>query len=275
MFGSRTRYSAAQFLGLQEVSVIRALLGKNGVDTSWMHPATMMENLIHVTTSTDDRTMMSVLDEITRTQKDLRSRVSPKERFDERFDDLKKCLLLDGFVIENKQLRTLDPSIRDAPPIDDELIAALQQSGLIRGPAVIQKINDSTESFRRPNPDFNASLTNARVALETLAGDIAQVRIQGIQPPPNLDPTSWGSILSCLRAIDFITAEEEKGLAGVFRFLSPGAHRPIGLPQDQMTRLGRTFALNMCWFLVKLYQPGAITDSQNPWRHRFGGNGGC
>ena len=263
MFGTRTRYSAAQFLVLQEVPVIRALLGKNGVDTSCMHPATMLDNLIQVTTYADDRTLMSMLDEITRTQKDLRSRVSPKERFDERFDDLQKCLLLDGLVIENKQLRTLDPSIRDAPPIDDELIAALQQSGLMCAPAVIQKINDSTVAFTRPNPDFNASLTNARVALETLAGGIAQVRIQGTQPSPNLDATSWGSILGCLRAIDFITVEEEKGLAGVFRFLSPGAHRPIGLPQDQMTRLGRTFALNMCWFLVKLHQPDTVTASQN------------
>ena len=48
-----------------------------------------------------------------------------------------------------------------------------------------------------------------------------------------------------------ITVEEEKGLAGVFGFLSPGAHRPVGIPEDQMTRLGRSFALNMCWFLLK------------------------
>ncbi|WP_207238100.1 MULTISPECIES: hypothetical protein [unclassified Pseudomonas] len=47
-----------------------------------------------------------------------------------------------------------------------------------------------------------------------------------------------------------ITMEEEKGLAGVFGFLSPGAHRPIGIPQSQMTRLGRSLALNLCWFLL-------------------------
>jgi len=25
----------------------------------------------------------------------------------------------------------------------------------------------------------------------------------------------------------------------------------VGIPEDQMTRLGRSFALNMCWFLLK------------------------
>jgi hypothetical protein len=30
----------------------------------------------------------------------------------------------------------------------------------------------------------------------------------------------------------FVTLEEEKGLAGVFGFLSPGAHRPMGIPND-------------------------------------------
>ncbi|MBX8493785.1 hypothetical protein [Pseudomonas cichorii] len=259
MFGSRTRHSTAQFLGLQEIPTIRVLLEKHGIDASEIHHRTIIGGLALLITQADDKKLKYVLDEVTRTYKDLRSHVSPKERFDERYDDLKKCLLLDGFVVENKQLLMLDPSIRDAPPVDDELIAVLQQLGLPRCDGVIQKINDSTDAFRRPIPDFNASLANARVSLETLAGDIAQARIVGIQPPLSLDPTSWGSILNCLRKIGFITNEEELGLAGVYRFLSPGAHRPIGLPQDQMTRLGRTLALNMCWFLAKLHQANLVT----------------
>jgi hypothetical protein len=54
--------------------------------------------------------------------------------------------------------------------------------------------------------------------------------------------------------VKFITNEEEKGLVGVYGFVSPGSHRPLGIPEEQMTRLGRSLALGMCWFLVKSYQ---------------------
>ncbi|MFH0086149.1 hypothetical protein ACG3RS_12535 [Pseudomonas aeruginosa] len=92
---------------------------------------------------------------------------------------------------------------------------------------------------------------NARVALETLAGDVAVHVASQHQTPATYNPSKWGEVLAFLRSCGEITVEEEKGLAGVFGFLSPGAHRPVGVPEDQMTRLGRSFALNMCWFLLK------------------------
>ena len=64
------------------------------------------------------------------------------------------------------------------------------------------------------------------------------------------DPAKWGSVLSFLKTRGEISQDEEVGLAGVYRFLSPGAHRPVGVSEEQLTRLGRTFALNMCWFLL-------------------------
>lgn len=67
------------------------------------------------------------------------------------------------------------------------------------------------------------------------------------------NPLKWGEVIAFLRNNGEITVEEEKGLAGVFGFLSPGAHRAVGISEDQMTRLGRSFALNMCWFLLKNY----------------------
>ena len=92
---------------------------------------------------------------------------------------------------------------------------------------------------------------NARVALETLAGDVAAHNASQQPTPATYNPSKWGEVLAFLRSSGEITVEEEKGLAGVFGFLSPGAHRPMGIPEDQMTRLGRSFALNMCWFLLK------------------------
>jgi hypothetical protein len=60
----------------------------------------------------------------------------------------------------------------------------------------------------------------------------------------------WGSVLTFLKTRGEISQEEEVGLAGVYRFISPGAHRSVGVSEEQMARLGRTFALNMCWFLL-------------------------
>lgn len=120
-----------------------------------------------------------------------------------------------------------------------------------RAQDIIAKINDSAEAFRATPPDYNASLVNARVALETLAVDVATHVASLQQSPTTYNPSKWGEVLSFLRSSGEITVEEEKGLAGVFGFLSPGAHRPVGIPEDQMTRLGRSFALNMCWFLLK------------------------
>lgn len=205
-----------------------------------------MYGLLNTLRDLDDRTLMLVLAEVFATLGDLRARVNPKYRFDERQHDLAQCLLLDGYIIQDKKLLRTDPSIADAAPFEDDLITAPQNSGAPRAQEIIAKINDSAGAFRETPPDYNASLVNARIALETLTGDIAaHVASHG------QTPAKWGEVLAFLRSSGEITIEEEKGLAGVFGFLSPGAHRPVGIPEDQMTRLGRSFALNMCWFLLK------------------------
>ena len=57
-----------------------------------------------------------------------------------------------------------------------------------------------------------------------------------------------------LRKQEFFSIEEERGLVGVYAFLSPGAHRPIGLTAEEACRLGRLMALSICCYLVKRYQ---------------------
>ena len=116
---------------------------------------------------------MQVLAEIVATQGDLRARVNPKYRFDERLRDLKQCLLLDGYAVQDAKLVQIDPSIADAAPLEDELVMALQSSGALRATEIAAKIADSAQAFRATPPDDNAALVNARVALETLAADVA------------------------------------------------------------------------------------------------------
>jgi hypothetical protein len=59
-------------------------------------------------------------------------------------------------------------------------------------------------------------LENVNKAL--LAAQHAATRAAGF------DETKWGQVVSHLRTAGVITIEEEKGLAGVFGFVSPGAH---------------------------------------------------
>ncbi|WP_208620613.1 hypothetical protein [Paraburkholderia aspalathi] len=199
----------------------------------------------------DANILMLVLAEIMATQGDLRARVTPKYRFEERMHDLTQCLLLDGYIVQDKTLIQTDPSIADGTPVDDDLIGALQNSGAPRRQEIIAGINASAESFRTTPPDYNASLVHARVALETLAVDVAADVAARLSNPATYNPSKWGEVIAFLRNSGEISIEEEKGLVGVYGFLSPGAHRPIGIPENQMTRLGRSFALNMCWFLLR------------------------
>ena len=250
MISIRTRYSLAQFLAQQEVAVSITLLAKYGVQHLSLSHANLQMSLNHTIGDQDDRTLLLVLQEIVATIGSLRKNVSPKHVFDERLHDLSQCLLLDGYMVHDKKLLQADPSIADAAPMEDDLVRALRQSAPPQYEAIIDKINDSAEAFRASLLDYNAALTNSRVALETLAVDVAAGVAQQHPGVATYNPTSWGSVIAFLRQCGEITVEEEKGLAGVFGFLSPGAHRPIGIPQEQMARLGRSFALNMCWFLL-------------------------
>jgi hypothetical protein len=88
--------------------------------------------------------------------------------------------------------------------------------------------------------------------LETLAIDLAAEVAARNPAGPAYDTIKWGSVISFLRLQGVLTTEVEKGLAGVYGFVSPGAHRLLGLTEEEMARLGRSIALAMSWFLVKL-----------------------
>ena len=251
MIGSRTRHSLVQFLLLQEPSIAILMFSKYDVQHLSLSSDQLPYGLLNTVRGIDDRTLVQVLAEIVATRGDLRSRVNPKYRFDERMHDLTQCLLLDGYAVQNAQLVQVDPSIEDAAPLEDDLILALREFGALRATEIVAKIADSAQAFRATPPDYNAALVNARVALETLAVDVAADVASAMRPAPVYNPAKWGEVLAFLRTSGEITPEEENGLAGVFGFLSPGAHRPVGIPEDQMTRLGRSFALNMCWYLLK------------------------
>jgi hypothetical protein len=120
---------------------------------------------------------------------------------------------------------------------------------------VVQKLDDSARAFLGPRPNYNACLNDARIAIQSLASQIARDRVA--THPGTFDVTKWGSTIEYLRVSGFLTIEEERGLAGVFGFVSPGSHRPLGLSDQEMARLGRSLVSGMCWFLIKRYRSGA------------------
>lgn len=155
---------------------------------------------------------LSILDEVVRTNGDLSNQIRPRYRFTERYDDLKRCLLLDGFLVRGRELVPIDPSISDSLPIEDDLVAGIKAADLDPDGEVVGKLNDSTEAFRRNPPDYNACLINARVALEAIARDVARRRFPS--DPSEYDPTKWGFIVAYLRKQGFFSAEEKRVLLG-------------------------------------------------------------
>ena len=257
MLGKRTILSLAQFLEIQNGEVLRFLLDKHQVLTTGVVEAIeyrsgLLNALVTVLESGGESEIASLLNEVARTRLDLRYRVSPRYRYDERFADLERCLQLDGYVITNAEFIPIDPSITGSPPVEDDLTRELGNSGLPKASDVIRKLAESADLFRASTPNYNASLNDARVAMQTVATDIANARVTA--HPGTFDPTKWGSVINYLRASGFITAEEEKGLVGVFGFVSPGSHRPLGFSELEFARLGRSLVTCMCWFLVKSYR---------------------
>jgi hypothetical protein len=259
MVGTRTLHSLAQFLELLDSELVAVLLQKHRLYGSevdhalqYTYRTGFLTALLASLRAGGESEISTLLDELVRTSSDLRNRVSPRYRFDQRFDDLERCLQLDGYVIAKGKLVPIDPTIVGSPPVDDDLTRELNESGLPAAGEVIKKLTASVEAFRGSIPNYNASLNDARVALQTLATDIANARLS--KHPGSFDPTKWGSVISYFRGSGFISEEEERGLVGVFGFVSPGSHRPLGLSEAEFARLGRSFVAGMCWFLVKRYR---------------------
>ena len=226
-------------------------MAKHGIPAS-LNARCVLPDIVSSLDTASAEAVLSLLCEIVSTQGDLRARVDPKYRFKERFSDLSACLRLDGYIVDYQTLTPIDPSIDDGEPMEDDLLAALRNSGISNWEEIAKKINDSSNSFRATAPNYNASLNDIRVSLETLGLAIAH----RLKPSAGqtYDKNKWGSALTYMRQLGFISEQEEKGLAGVYGFISPGSHRPVGISEEQMARLGRSFALGMSWFLLKTYQ---------------------
>ena len=254
MISKHSKISLSQFLNLFDHNNLKFLLNKHFPMDNYFSPDDSFPGQGLIKSSFSNVTIeniMNLLDEIIRTENDLRNLVTPRYRFDERWKDLIHCLYLDGFKIENKQLIALDPSIDGKEAVEDDLTREIKKSDLQQKEEVLRLLNNSTEDFKKSPPDYNGCLSNARIAFQYLSTTIANS--PKLSHPKNFDTTKWGQVLNYLRVSSFITVKEEEGLSGVYSFISPGTHLPVGFDEEEFTRLGRSLAVSMCYFLIKSY----------------------
>ncbi len=242
----RSRISLSQLLGVIDTKYVHVLLDKYGMDS---YSASSVVALSEDIQATNIAKLSDLLVEVISTGQTLRNHTSPKYKYDDQFEELRKSLLLDGYLIENTIIKSLDPNYEGKELVEDALLDELKKSGIDNDEAVKMCVLASASDFVKQQPDFNGSLTNIRIALETIVRKIAKLSDFVGSSSGN----TWGPSLAHLKKDGFLTDKEEKALASVFTFISNGAHIPIGFSEEEFVRLGRNLCASMCYFVIKKY----------------------
>lgn len=239
IFSTRTNISLSQFLELFEISLTNILFEKYSMDTDCRNIQDIKESI------SSSNSLDSIISELISTKQDLRSRISPKYKFDERWNDFEKCLFLDGYKIENNILISIEPNIDGVIPLEDDFTIEINSSTFSKKEDVKRLINESAEAFK--NSDYNQCLSKSRIALETLIRTIA------IDKYSNTNDT-WGSALSNLKTDSFLTQIEEDLMAKTYSFVSNGSHIPLGFTNEEYARYGRNLLMSKCYYIIKKYK---------------------
>lgn len=241
----RTKLSLCQFLDLFEWDVVYILLEKYNITVRGPGQIEISRAL----SAADQSSMETLIDEVVRTNGDLLNRVNPRYRFNERWSDFKKCLLLDGFRIEQDKILRIEPFIESSEPVEDDLTNELKESDLTSSGEVTRHIKLSAETFKKSSPDYNACLSHSRIALETLVREIAKHYDLDIDE----DSKAWGKSLLYIKDKGFITNKEESAIASTYTFISDGTHIPVGFTEEEFVRFGRNLAMSVCYFVIKKF----------------------
>lgn len=233
----RTKISLSQVLDLFEYNLNNLLLEKHSLEHD-------CSNISDIKDALAERNLKSLVEEIVSTQRALRSRVTPKYKFDERWEDLKKCLLLDGYKIaENNSLISLEPTIDGVIAMEDELTIELRKSSLSKKENIITLLLESANAFKNVTPDYNQCLSKARIALETIVRNKVEDEDQLIE--------GWGRSLNILKGKGFFTNQEEQAVSSTYTYVSDGSHIPLGFTEEEYSRYGRNLLMSVCYYIIK------------------------
>jgi len=239
-FSKRTKLSLAQLLNLQNYQTINLLLEKYSLPSTCMNINDLKDILTNV-----NHDIFPIIHEVIATPKSLKDNVISKISFNERFDDLKKCLLLDGYKIEKNHLIRIEPIIDGIRPVEDDLISIIELTSLYQKKDIIKFINESADAFKQSPPDYNGCLSKIRLSLETIVRNIAN-EVDG-----NND--KWGTSLNKLVKNNFFEKKEEESIAATYTFISDGSHLPLGFTDEEYARFGRNLILSVCYYIIKKY----------------------
>jgi hypothetical protein len=242
----RTKFSLAQLFSVVDRPTVYVIFDKFGLDPQEVSsPAGISDEI----TSADDQTISVLIIEVIETNRTLRYDTSPRYKFDDQFSILEKSLLLDGYQIEDKSIKALDPNFKGFEPVEDALINELDNSSIQNKAGIIHSVKASADDFVKAQPDYNGSLTNIRIALETLVREIALEKGFTTARTGN----TWGPSLGYLKTNSFIDQKDENALSSVYSFISNGSHIPLGFTEAEFVRLGRNMCTSMCYFVIKKY----------------------
>jgi hypothetical protein len=197
----------------------------------------------------DPDDVWNLVSELARESAAIRASAPTKYVFDGCWREVQRWLLHDGWKVESGELARLAPGAEEATGIRDALIDTLASSSFDGDEDIRASIRKAANAFIQEPPDYNASITHVRIALETTARRAATARARAGGAPYPSD--SWGSALAYLRTEGILESSEEEILARVYTFISPGAHVPKGITQEEWARLARTFGLGACFFILK------------------------
>ena len=209
-------------------------------------------SFLPIVASAPPEALKNMLTEILANNKILYSEAPVKHVFKSGVEELERWALHDGWIVENSALVRVTPAAEEITGIRDKFLQDVQSSGLGDDGVINKAVEDSSKDFVAEPPDFNGSTTNVRIALETVARRAAiatSKKKEGGYPED-----SWGKALHFLRSTGVIELPEEEILARVYTFISPGAHVPKGITEEEWARLARTFGLSSAYFLLKKYE---------------------
>jgi hypothetical protein len=247
-FGRQVYAAAAQALGALSNDAAQTLLYKHlgaaNLDRGMM-------GFVAVMTGGADEPVGSLITELVGQQNQLRHNAPTRHVFDTRVRDLGRWLFHDGLSVEDGRLVALGAAVEEATGVRDLLLDELAASGLDADRALERAVNEAAQAFRSDPPDFNESTTKVRIALETVARRAAPA----LAVRRNIPADTWGAALAFFRvSAGLLTLQEEQALSAVYTLISPGAHRPTGLTDDEWARLARTLALSATYFLIRKYR---------------------
>ena len=163
-FSHQTRGAMAQVLAVSSEDAVRTFIYKHlgEIASQLPRPRVIMKEATA-------EAIRPMLVELLAANKVLRAGAPVKHVFDDAVGELERWVLHDGWTIEGTALVRVTPLAEEVAGIRDKLTEELATSGLDQDGAIRTVLDGSLSDFVAQPPDFNGSITKARIALETVA----------------------------------------------------------------------------------------------------------